>query len=78
MHPSITPRRHALLLIMQLQVSAWQDGRDTEIDSPDLSERTEGYLDELLELIEALIAGKDHRLFGLGKRFKKEALEEET
>jgi hypothetical protein len=77
MHPSITPRHHVRLLIMQFQVSAWQDGRDTEEDFPALSERTEGYLDELLDLIDALIAGKDHRSFGLGRRFKKEALEEE-
>ena len=77
MHPSITPQQHVRLLLMQFQVSAWQDGRDTDEDFPELSARTVGYLDELLDLIDALIAGKDHRLFGLGKRYEKEALEEE-
>ena len=62
---------------MQLEVSAWQDGRDCVEDYPEMSERTKTHRDDLLDLINALIAGKDHRLFGLAKRYEKEALEEE-
>ena len=59
---------------MQLEVSAWQDGRDAPEDYPEMSARTIKHRDELLEMIDALIAGKDHRLFGLCRQ---EALEED-
>ena len=65
MHPSITADQHLWLLIMQLEVSAWQDGRDCSEDYPEMSKRTEAYRDQLLKLVNGLIAGKDHRDFPL-------------
>ena len=79
MHPNITRDRHLWMLIMQIEVSAWQDGRDAPEDYPEMSATTVEHRDQLLELINALVEGKDHRLYGLGKDpgLGKKALEEE-
>jgi len=55
----LTPKQALVLSLMQLEVSAWTDGRDCEEDIPLMSARTERYRDEIMAFIDDMVAGID-------------------
>jgi hypothetical protein len=59
MSEHLTPKQALCLAIMQLEVSAWQDGRDCEEDVPEMSARTERYRDQIMAFIDDMVAGID-------------------